>query len=297
MAKRNNKNMNKARSEKNDEFYTLLTDIEKEMKYYKNQFRDKVVYCNCDDARESNFFKYFSMNFEHLGLKRLITTSYNANGKGTILIYEGDKNGNKQVDDEEIIVEELQGNGDFRSEECLQILQNADIVVTNPPFSLFREYVDVLFAFNKKFCILGNMNAITYNEIFPHIKNGEMWLGKSLNGSKCSFIVPETYENQYVWYENGKKYAPINNSMWFTNMENNKQANVISLIKKYIEEEYPKYDNYNAINVNKAKEIPYDYDGVIGVPITALNYLCSDGLLHFDTPMREREVNTRLLVR
>lgn len=286
---RDNKNMHKAKSEKNDEFYTLLTDIEKEMKYYKNQFRDKVVYCNCDDARESNFFKYFSMNFEHLGLKKLITTSFNANGKGTILIYEGDKNGNKKVDDEEIIVEELNGNGDFRSEECLELLAEADIVVTNPPFSLFREYINVLMNFNKKFCVLGNMNAITYSEIFPHIKNGEMWLGRSLNGSKCSFIVPESYENQYAWYENGKKYVPINNSMWFTNMENNKQVNVISLIKKYNETDYPKYDNYNAINVSKAKEIPYDYEGVIGVPITTLNYLCSDGLLHFDTPMRERE--------
>lgn len=198
-------------------------------------------------------------------------------------------NGNYLIYDGTTLVKgKLNGNGSFDSEECIKYLEQSDIVVTNPPFSLFREYVDVLFAFNKKFCILGNMNAITYNEIFPHIKNGEMWLGKSLNGSKCSFIVPETYENQYVWYENGKKYAPINNSMWFTNMENNKQANVISLIKKYIEEEYPKYDNYNAINVNKAKEIPYDYDGVIGVPITALNYLCSDGLLHFDTPIKKK---------
>lgn len=290
---RDNKNMHKAKSEKNDEFYTLLTDIEKEMKYYKNQFRDKVVYCNCDDARESNFFKYFSMNFEHLGLKRLITTSYNANGKGTILIYEGDKNGNKQVDDEEIIVKELSGNGDFRSEECLQILQESDIVVTNPPFSLFREYVDVLFAFNKKFIIIGNNNAITYKEFFQHIKNGEVWLGRTLfTGTMPFFIIPKDFEvtNDRVIEENGKRMKQVNGVCWFTNIENNKEQDTISLIKTYNPTDYPKYDNYDAINVNYIKDMPYDYDGVIGVPITALKYLCSDGLLHFDTPMRtERE--------
>jgi len=288
---RDNKNMHKAKSEKNDEFYTLLTDIEKEMKYYKNQFRDKVVYCNCDDARESNFFKYFSMNFEHLGLKRLITTSYNANGKGTILIYEGDKNGNKQVDDEEIIVGELNGNGDFRSEECLQILQEADIVVTNPPFSLFREYINVLMNFNKKFCIIGNQNAITYIDVFKHIKEGKLWLGITMNGSNRYFQIPDHYPmtEKTCKIENGKKYAFVNGVVWFTNLVTNKAENAPTLIKNYNPIDYPTYDNYNAINVNKITDVPYDYDGVIGVPITAIHKICDDGLIHFDTPMRERE--------
>lgn len=289
---RDNKNMHKAKSEKNDEFYTLLTDIEKEMKYYKNQFRDKVVYCNCDDARESNFFKYFSMNFEHLGLKKLITTSYNENGKGTILIYEGDKNGNRQVDDEEIIVEELSGNGDFRSEECLQLLQEADIVVTNPPFSLFREFINILMNFNKKFCIIGNQNAITYKDVFKHIKDGNLWLGLSMNGSNRYFQMPEHYPmtEKTCKIENGKKYAFVNGVVWFTNLVTNKAENAPTLIKKYNPIDYPTYDNYDAINVNKVTDIPYDYDGVVGVPITAIHKICDDGLLHFDTPMRtERE--------
>lgn len=264
------------------------------MKYYKNQFRDKVVYCNCDDARESNFFKYFSMNFEHLGLKKLITTSFNANGKGTILIYEGDKNGDKIVDDEEIIVEELNGNGDFRNEECLQLLQESDIVVTNPPFSLFREYVGVLFAFNKKFIIIGNNNAITYKEVFPHIINGNIWLGRTLfTGTTPYFIVPNNFEvtNNRVIEENGKRMKQVNGVCWFTNIENNKEQDTISLIKTYNPTNYIKYDNYDAINIGFIKDILYDYDGIIGVPITSLKYLCSDGLLHFDTPMRENTLS------
>lgn len=283
MAKRDNSNMNKSKNDKNNEFYTLLDTIEKEMKYYKNQFKDKIIYCNCDDARESNFFKYFSMNFEHLGLKKLISTSYNEYGKGTILIYEGDKNGNN-------IVEELNGNGDFRSKECLQILQDADIIVTNPPFSLFREYMKVLMDFNKKFIILGNINAITYKDIFVHLKNGRLWYGRSLNGSKCTFRVPMDFQNKWTYVENGINYCPINNTIWFTNIENNKYVDTISLIKEYNDIDYPIYDNYNAINVNKIKDIPYDYDGVIGVPITILNYLCSDGLLHFDTPITKKKL-------
>ena len=287
-----NKNMHTAKREKNDEFYTLLSDIEKELRYYKEQFKDKVVYCNCDDARQSNFFKYFSMNFEFLGLKKLISTSFNANGKGTILIYEGDINGNRKVDDEEIQVTELNGNGDFRSEECIELLKQADIVVTNPPFSLFREYVTQLVQYDKKFLIIGNNNAITYKEFFPYIIQGKVWLGKTLfTGQMPFFIIPKHFEvtNDRMVEENGKRLKQVNGVCWFTNLENYKQNNPISLIKTYNESEYPKYDNYNAINVNKTKDIPYDYEGCIGVPITALKYLCSDGLLHFEVPMRERE--------
>ena len=174
MAKNNN--LRSANANKNDEFYTMLTDIEKEMRYYKDFFKGKVVYCNCDDARESNFFKYFSLNFEFLGLKKLIATGYKADGKGVVLAYEGDKNGNRRVDNEEIIVNELNGDGDFRSEECIEYLKQADVVVTNPPFSLFRQYVKQLMDYGKKFIIIGNNNALTYKDIFQLIKDNKIWL-------------------------------------------------------------------------------------------------------------------------
>ena len=269
-----NSNLHTAKREKNDEFYTQLTDIEKELCHYKEQFRDKVVYCNCDDARQSNFFKFFSLNFEHYGLKKLITTSFNANGKGTILIYEGDKNGNRMVDDEEIQVKELNGNGDFRSEECVELLKQADIVVTNPPFSLAREYFKVLFDNNVKFLVISPQNAITYKEIFPYIIQGKLWLGHNM---VHDFVQPDG---------NVKKFGNIS---WFTNMETNKQNYPKCLIKSYNPTDYPQYDNYNAINVDKVKDIPYDYDGVIGCPITILNDLCSDGLLHFEAPLKKKE--------
>ncbi|MBQ2397740.1 MAG: modification methylase, partial [Bacteroidales bacterium] len=192
-----NANLTNAKKAKNDEFYTQLTDIEKEMRHYKDFFKGKVVYCNCDDARESNFFKYFSLNFEHLGLKKLITTGYKANGKGIVLIYEGDKNGNRIVEDSEIVTKELEGNGDFRSAECVEFLKEADVVVTNPPFSLFREYVAQLMEYGKKFLIIGNQNAITYKEIFPYIKNNELWLGVHSNKT-MEFSMPMSYEGDVV---------------------------------------------------------------------------------------------------
>lgn len=286
---RNNENLGKAKKEKNDEFYTLLSDIEKEMKHYKEQFKDKVVYCNCDDARQSNFFKYFSLNFEFLGLKKLITTSYNANGKGTILLYEGDKNGNRIVDDEEIQVSELNGNGDFRSEECLELLKQADIVVTNPPFSLFREYFKTLMEYDKKFCVIGNMNALTYKEIFPYMVEGKVWWGESIHSGDRKFYVPENYPLDASGCgidEDGRRYIKVKGVRWWTNMLKPLSEKLPTLIKTYNETDYPMYDNYDAINVDKTKDIPYDYEGVIGVPITALDYLCSDGLLHFDAPLR-----------
>ena len=269
-----NKNLTNAKKAKNDEFYTQLSDIEKEMRHYKAYFKDKIVYCNCDDARESNFFKYFSLNFEHLGLKKLITTGYKEDGKGVVLVYEGDKNGNRIVDDSEIIVTELEGDGDFRSEECIEFLKEADVVVTNPPFSLFREYVAQLMEYGKKFLIIGNMNAITYKEIFPYIKNNELWWGVSLSGTKCSFVVPDTYEGNNVFIENGIRYGKVNNAIWFTNIPHNKRNTELDLYRKYDADVYPKYDNYDAIEVSKVADIPMDYEGVMGVPITFLDKYC-----------------------
>ena len=271
-----NNNLTNAKKAKNDEFYTQLTDIEKEMRHYKEFFKDKVVYCNCDDARESNFFKYFSLNFEHLGLKKLITTGYKADGKGVVLIYEGDKNGNRTVDDSEITVTELNGNGDFRSEECIEFLKEADVVVTNPPFSLFREYVTQLIEYGKKFLIIGNMNAITYKEIFPYIKNNKLWLGA--NGIKdMSFKVPSTYgerETRFWIDENGQHWRSLGNACWFTNIVHKKRNEELGLYRKYYETDYPKYDNYDAIEVSKVSEIPMDYEGIMGVPVTFLDKYC-----------------------
>ena len=271
----NNNNLHAAKTAKNDEFYTTLSDIEKEMHYYKDFFRDKIVYCNCDDARDSNFFKYFSLNFEFLGLKKLITTGYKADGKGVVLVYEGDKNGNRRVDNEEIIVNELNGDGDFRSEECIEYLKQADVVVTNPPFSLFRQYVKQLMDYGKKFIIIGNQNAITYKEIFPYIKNNQLWLGMSMNGSNRWFVAPNSYEVKenaagYKLDEKGRKMFFVNGVTWFTNIENKRRNEKLDLYKRYSFEDYPKYDNFDAINVDKVADIPMDYDGVMGVPITFL---------------------------
>ena len=258
-----NSNLRTAKKSKNDEFYTQYTDIEKEMRYYKDFFKGKVVYCNCDDARESNFFKYFSLNFEFLGLKKLITTGYKADGKGVVLVYEGDKNGNRRVDNEEIIVNELNGDGDFRSEECIEYLKQADVVVTNPPFSLFREYVKQLMDYGKKFIIIGNMNAITYKEIFPYIKNNQLWLGMSMNGSNRWFVAPDSYEVKenaagYKLDEKGRKMFFVNGVTWFTNIENKRRNEPIDLYKRYSFEEYPKYDNFLGFNVDKVADIPMD---------------------------------------
>ena len=283
-----NENLHKAKTAKNDEFYTQLSDIEKEMVHYKDHFKGKTIYCNCDDARESNFFKFFSLNFEKLGLKKLITTGYKADGQGVALIYEGDKNGNRLPDTEEITIRPLQGNGDFRSEECIEFLKEADIVVTNPPFSLFREYIAQLMEYGKKFIIMGTANAITYKEIFPLIKNNQLWLG--IRSGHTLFEVPETYSipdfydksdrnklrsNGYIIDENGKLWRNLGNICWFTNLEHDKRHRPIDLYKHY-SNEYKHYDNYDAIEVGKVCEIPMDYDGVMGVPITFLDKYCPE---------------------
>ena len=262
-----NANLSNAKRAKNDEFYTQLSDIENELKHYKSHFAGKVVYCNCDDARKSNFFRFFQKKFNDYGLKKLITTSYNENGHGSVLVYEGDTNGNGKLDDSEIKVSELKGNGDFRSKECIELLKEADIVVTNPPFSLFREHIATLVQYNKKFLVIGNQNAITYKEIFPLIKENKLWTG---NNMVKTFRVPQVTNKNCEVLPNGDIIAKFGSICWFTNLDIKKRHEEIILYKSYNEEEFPKYDNYDAIEVSKVCEIPKDYDGVMGVPITFL---------------------------
>ena len=255
-----NNNLKTAKKSKNDEFYTLMEDIEKELRYYTESFEGKVVYCNCDDYRESNFYKYFYYNFHYLKLKKLICTCFNKDSNGLYAIYDGKTE----------TTGKLNGDGDFRSEECIEYLKQADVVVTNPPFSLFRQYVKQLMDYGKKFIVIGNMNAITYKEIFPYIKNNQLWMGCSLNGTKCSFGVPESYNGNNVYIDDGKRMGKVNNACWFTNIENKRRNEKLELYKRYSFEDYPKYDNYDAIEVSRVDEIPMDYDGVMGVPITFL---------------------------
>jgi hypothetical protein len=260
----NKENLNNAKNTKNDEFYTKLTDIEKELMHYKEMFVGKTIYCNCDDPVKSNFVQWFYMRFNILHLKRIIVTSYNSdtcNGWGG---YYWDSDfatvDPKSIDISKEIekdVRKLNGNGDFRSDECIELLKQADIVVTNPPFSLFRDYVNVLMDNNKDFLILGNMNAITYKEVFPYIKDNRIGLGY-LNGAK-SFITPDGVEQKF------------GNIFWYTTLPIAKHNEELILYKHYNPEEYPKYDNYDAINVDKTCDIPEDYDGVMGVPISFLD--------------------------
>ena len=293
-----NKNLAAAKKEKNDEFYTQLADIENELRHYKEHFKDKTVFCNCDDPYESNFVKYFAMNFNALGLKKLIATCYATspimNTQFTLFGEEEkipdekttkkpyvieitevkDENGDGAIDltDFKLLLKKnkprlLNGDGDFRSDECIEFLKEADIVVTNPPFSLFREYILMLMKYQKKFLIIGNKNAVTYKEIFPLLRDNQIWIGTRNINSDFWFIVP-----------NGDKYEKIENALklkhimgcWFTNMDIPKRHEKLILWKNYTPEEYPKYDNYDAINVNKVNEIPCDYDDVMGVPITFL---------------------------
>lgn len=276
-----NNNLHTAKATKNDEFYTQLEDIENELKYYKDYFKGKVVYCNCDgflNKEKSNFFMYFSLNYEFLGLKGLICTKYNPNGKGKKYEYYGDLNGNNYPDEEEVFTSELEGDGDFRSEECIELLKKCDIVCTNPPFSLFRQYVAQLFEYKKDFLIIGNVNAISYKEVFPLIKENKMWLGVSSFNKGMYFGVPDdyTYADTYKFdrERNGKKVMRVSSICWFTNLDHKKRHEELLLYKKYNEEEYPKYDNYDAIEVSKVTDIPMDYYGVMGVPITFLDKYC-----------------------
>ena len=277
-----NKNLMKAKSGKNDEFYTQLPDIERELKNYKKHFKDKVVLCNCDDPRVSNFFIYFSNNFEHLGLKKLITICYknqksdlfsqHDSEKAVYLEYLGDKNGNRVPDPEEIGIKDLKEDGDFRSKEAIELLKEADIIVTNPPFSLFREYVAQLMEYDKKFLIVGHQNAITYKEIFKLIKDNKLWLGYGFTGGAAHFI--NTHYEDYATAGNHKEgMIRVSGVTWLTNLKIKKTEEELILVKTYFgnESDYPKYDNYDAINVNKTKDIPADYKGAMGVPITFLD--------------------------
>jgi len=274
------KNLTKAKKDKKDEFYTQLPDIENELRHYKKHFKGKVIYCNCDDPRVSNFFHYFSYRFEQLGIKKLIATCYknqnadlfsqNDSDKAIYLEYTGDKNGNRIPDPEEIGIVELKGDGDFRSKESIELLKEADIVVTNPPFSLFREYMAQLIEYDKKFVIVGHQNATKYSEIFPLIKENKVWLGFGFKGGAGHFINTQ-YEDYATAGDHREGMIRVSGVHWFTNLDINKRHEDLILHKKYTPEEYPTYDNYNAINVDVTKEIPIDYKGYIGVPITFLD--------------------------
>ena len=262
-----NKNLLIAKKAKNDEFYTRYEDIEKELQYYTTELKDKIIYCNCDDYRISNFVKYFYYNFETTGIKLLIATNYNI-GEGS---YE------YRYDGREEIITEIE-DGSYDSERCLSILNESDIIVTNPPFSLFREYVAQLMEYGKKFLIIGNQNAITYKEIFPYIKNNELWMGTT-NNTGMYYIVPKGHEYAPTYkFEkeiNGVSVCRVPSVCWFTNITHARRNTELDLYKKYSADEYPKYDNYDAIEVSKVSEIPMDYDGLMAVPITFLYKYCS----------------------
>lgn len=262
----NNKHLNKAKKEKNDEFFTQYEDIEKECQYYIEDFKDKYIYLPCDDEK-SNFWKYFVDNFHNFKLKHLTATHIDFNTNSYRLDYNGT----------EMIKTALEGNGDFRSEECIEFLKECDVVVTNPPFSLFRSFIKTLFDYDKKFLIIGNMNAIAYKEIFPYIKNNQLWLGVSISSGDRRFDVPKTYDLNAATCgidEKGIHFIKVKGVRWFTNIDNKKRNTPLDLYKKYTPEEYPQYDNYNAIECGKSCDVPMDYDGVIGVPITFLDKYC-----------------------
>jgi hypothetical protein len=266
---KNNNNLHSAKKEKNDEFYTQLEDIEKECFHYAKHFKNKIVLCNCNDVLHKNFTLYFYRNFKTLGLKKLIATGYKVDGEhGKVCSYDGN----------EWTMKMLEGDGGYSTDECIEFLKESDIVVTNPPFSLFRDYVATLMKYKKKFLIIGNMNAITYKEIFPLIKNDEMWLGVSRNGcGQMYFLINEDMpEAKGQIVIDGQKYQTIGSSAWFTNLDHNKRHEEIVLTKRYNEDEYPKYDNYDAIDVSKVVNLPMDYNGVMGVPITFLGKYCPE---------------------
>lgn len=306
LPKSSNSTLRKANKAKNDEFYTQLTDIEKELKYYREQLRGKSVYCNCDDPFESNFFKYFAVNFNHLGLRQLITTSYKPSpiANTQLGLFGDDKSvsekGRPKATANKFIINEvhdidgdgafdlrdiaeqlkanknnewapLTGEGDFRSDESIELLKQSDIVITNPPFSLFREYVAQLVEHEKKFLIIGNTNALTYREIFKLIKEDRLRTGYTNFNVGMFFVVPDEWERYHHINEDGKKIARVSTSCWFTNLEVEKHKQDITLYKKYDSKEYPKYDAYDAIEVSKVSEIPMDYSGAMGVPVTFID--------------------------
>ncbi len=279
-----NRNLHKAKSNKRDEFYTQLSDIENELRHYREHFQGKVVYCNCDDPYVSNFFTYFSRNFDLLGLKRLVTTCYKNQQmdmfsqhdaeRAIYLEYDGTRNATGVPSVDEIGVHPLSGDGDFRSAECIELLKYADIVVTNPPFSLFREYVAQLMKYDKQFLIIGNMNATTYKEIFPLFGENKLWYGASIKSGDREFGIPKHYPLAAATTrvdEEGNRFIRVKGVRWFTNLDHKKRHEELILYKRYTPEEFPHYDNYDAINVDRTAEIPMDWDGAMGVPISFLD--------------------------
>lgn len=277
-----NKLLQKAKKSKSDEFYTQFSDIESELQHYKNHFKNKVVYCNCDDPTISNFFNYFASNFKELGLKKLIASCYKTqeldlfNTEETKNGFFYEYTGNENIKPKSTDIIHFKGDGDFRSAESIELLKQADIVVTNPPFSLFREYVAQLIGYDQQFLIIGNINAITYKEIFKLIKENKAWLGINLGRGVSGFIVPEHYElygTEARIDDLGNRIVSPNNCLWLTNLDIPKRHEDIELTKRYFGNEtaYPRYDNYNGINVSKTQNIPLDYGGYMGVPITFLH--------------------------
>ena len=296
-----NKNLNAAKTAKKDEFYTQMSDIEMELQHYWQHFHDKVVLCNCDDPYESNFFKYFALHFNHLGLKKLICTCYNGSpiqGDELSLPFDFEDEEPKKIAHKVVITEvkDLNGDGavdlsdvrillqndknvlstletgDFRSKECIELLKEADIVVTNPPFSLFREYIAQLMEYEKKFLIIGPVNAITYKEVFPLIKQNIIWLGYGFNAGNAYFAIPEANREYAAGvYDANRNLVKFRNCHWFTNLDHKKRHEELDLVCRYSPEEYPTYDNYDAIEVSKTVDIPCDYEGTMGVPITFLD--------------------------
>ena len=283
-----NKTFDTAKKVKNDEFYTQLSDIERELIHYKDYFFGKIILCNCDDPRVSNFFKYFALNFEIFGIKKIITTCYknqdvdlftqNYCEKAVYLEYSGNPNDPTNTDFSTVEVKQLKGDGDFRSPECIELLKQADIVVTNPPFSLFREYIAQLLKYEKKFIVIGSQNAITYKEIFSQIKSNKIWLGYGFKGGDAYFEIGNNNTKKYAdgVLNEKTKLVHFRNCCWFTNLDIRKRHEELVLYKTYSDAEFPHYENYDAINVDKSTDIPMDYDGVIGVPITFLDKYSPD---------------------
>lgn len=270
-----NKGFINAAKAKKDEFYTQLTDIEKEMCHYKNEFKDKIIFLNCDDPDYSNFWKYFHLNFYAFEIKKLISTHYETEKPSYKLeIIASDTERNGQLTMPQYVKTDLKQNGDFRSPECIEIMKEADLIITNPPFSLFREYIAQLFEYNKKFIIIGNQNALTYKEIFPLIRDNKMWYGMSIHSHGRDFRVPDDYPLKAYEYrtdEKGNKYINIKGVRWFTNIDYKERHEDLILYKEYSEDEYKKYDDYDAIEVSKTAEIPLNYYGKMGVPISFMD--------------------------
>ncbi|WP_070083750.1 adenine-specific methyltransferase EcoRI family protein [Lactiplantibacillus plantarum] len=281
MVENGNNNLHVSRAKKTDEFYTELSLIEDELKHYRDYFQDKIVFCNCDDPAYSNFWRYFQLNFYKLGLKKLVSTHYESTKKSYKLeiIRQNDKIGQLSFMPD-YVQTPLEQNGDFRSSECIEILKEADVVVTNPPFSLFREYINQLIEYKKKFIVIGNQNAVTYKEILPLVMENKMWLG--YKSGHFWFRVPDSYEEKKTDFkidETGQKWRRMGNICWFTNIDIEKRHENMTLFRNYIPEKYPKYDNYNAIEVSRTADIPVDYFDVMGVPITFMTKYNPDQFL------------------